>query len=196
MPGMKKKLAVLLAVFVSLAFIMTSCSSTTHFEKDRLTDFSHYKTFAWLDHSNGKKGKVNNLEEQNVQEAVSKELQKSGWKEVTSKPDVIVSYDVLIEKGIRKQSDPIYSPATSRLYFNPYTRRYGTIFYPSQFWGYQDYTVPIREGTLTITMTDANTDKTIWQGWTTEDVNNKYLTRREIQSSVKSIFRKFDIAKK
>jgi Domain of unknown function (DUF4136) len=193
---MKKKVVQLLAVFVSIIFIMTSCSSTAHIEKDRHTDFSQFKTFAWIDHNSGKKGNGNNLEEQNVHDAVSKELQKTGWKEVTYNPDVIVSYDVLIEKGTRRQSDPIYSPSTSRLYFNPYTRRYGTIFYPSQFWGYRDYNVPIREGTLTITMADANTDKTVWQGWNTDDVNSKYLTRKEIQSSVKSIFRKFDVAKK
>jgi Domain of unknown function (DUF4136) len=193
---MKKKVVQLLTVFISIIFIMTSCSSTAHIEKDRHTDFSQYKTFAWIDHNSGKKGKVNNLEEQNVHDAVSKELLEAGWKEAGNNPDVVVSYDVLIEKGTRRQSDPVYSPSASRLYFNPYTRRYGTIFYPSQFWGYRDYNVPVREGTLTITMSDANTDKTVWQGWTTDDVDSKYLTRREIQSSVKSIFRKFDIAKK
>jgi hypothetical protein len=53
----------------------------------------------------------------------------------------------------------------------------------------------VREGTVTITMLDAKTDKTIWQGWTTDQVNSKNLTGKEIQNSVKSIFRKFDVAK-
>jgi Domain of unknown function (DUF4136) len=194
---MKKMcLQLLSGAFAITILILAGCSSTAHIEKDKHTDFTQYKTFAWIDHNSGKKIKGNDLEEQNVHEAVSKELQKSGWKEVRDNPDVVVGYDVLIEKGDRKQSDPVYSPSTSRLYFNPYTRRYGTIYYPSQFWGYRDYNVSVREGTLTITMTDTNTDKTVWQGWTTDEVTSKHLTSKEIHSSVKSIFRKFDTAKK
>ena len=54
---------------------------------------------------------------------------------------------------------------------------------------------PSREGTVTITMIDAKTDKTVWQGWTTDEVNSKNLTTKEIQIAVSSIFKKFDIAK-
>jgi hypothetical protein len=62
--------------------------------------------------------------------------------------------------------------------------------------GYDNDTETVREGTLTITMVDAKTDKTIWQGWTTDDVNSRNVTQKEIQSSVNSIFRKFDVVKK
>jgi hypothetical protein len=61
--------------------------------------------------------------------------------------------------------------------------------------GYDGYTTEIRQGTLTITMVDARTDKTIWQGWTTDEVNSRNVSKKEIQSSVNSIFRKFDVAK-
>ncbi len=54
----------------------------------------------------------------------------------------------------------------------------------------------LREGTITISMIDAKTNKTIWQGWTTEEVNSRNLTSKEIQASVKNIFRKFDLARK
>jgi hypothetical protein len=194
---MKKMRLYYIAGLLAIAgFILTGCTAAVHVEKDAQADFSKYKTFAWISENNGKKGKANDLEDKSVHDAVSKELQKSSWREVTANPDVLISYDVLIERTTKRESSPVYSPATSRLYFNPYTRRYGTIFYPSQFWGYNDYNVPVREGTLTITVTDAGTDKTIWQGWTTGEVNSRHLTSREISSSVKSIFRKFDIAKK
>jgi hypothetical protein len=62
--------------------------------------------------------------------------------------------------------------------------------------GYDDYAEPIREGTVTITVTDAKTEKTVWQGWTTDQVNSHNLTTKEINNAVKSIFRKFDVAKK
>jgi Domain of unknown function (DUF4136) len=176
--------------------ILAGCTAAVHIEKDAKADFSKYKTFAWISENNGKKSKANDLEDKNVHEAVSKELQKSSWHEVTTNPDVLISYDVLVERATKRQTDPVYSQSASRLYFNPYTRRYGTIYYPSQFLGYNDYNVPVREGTLTITVTDASSDKTIWQGWTTDEVNSRYLTRKELSNSVKSIFRKFDVAKK
>jgi hypothetical protein len=62
--------------------------------------------------------------------------------------------------------------------------------------GYDNEARRVQEGTLTITMTDAKTDKMVWQGWTTDEVNSKNLTSKEIQNSVKSIFRKFDVAKR
>ena len=71
-----------------------------------------------------------------------------------------------------------------------------TIYYPSQFMGYDRDRVPSREGTVTITMIDAKTEKTIWQGWTTDEVNSRNLTSKEIQTAVRSIFKKFDLAKK
>jgi hypothetical protein len=70
-----------------------------------------------------------------------------------------------------------------------------TIYYPSQFEGYERDERPIREGTVTISMIDTKTDKTVWQGWTTDEVNSRNLTTKEIQNSVKSIFKKFDVAK-
>lgn len=192
-----KKIGFYLAGMLAMAgLLLTGCAASVHVEKDANADFTKYKTFAWISESNGKKGKTNDLEDKNVHEAVSKEMQKSSWREVTTNPDVLISYDVLIERSTKRQNDPVYSQSASRLYFNPYTRRYGTIYYPSQFLGYNDYNIPVREGTLTITVTDAHSDKTIWQGWTTDEVNSRHLTRKELSGSVRSIFRKFDVAKR
>ena len=69
------------------------------------------------------------------------------------------------------------------------------IYYPSQFLGYDRNQRSIKEGTVTISVIDAKTEKTVWQGWTTDEVNSQNLTNKEIQAAVKSIFRKFDLAK-
>jgi Domain of unknown function (DUF4136) len=131
-----------------------------------------------------------------MREAVSKELEKSaGWKESKKNPGVLLSYDVLVEKTVQQRSDPVYSRPFTRTYYNPYTRRFVNVYYPSQFRGYDNYDVPSREGTVTITMIDANTEKTVWQGWTTDEVNSKNISSKEIQNSVRAIFKKFDIAK-
>jgi Domain of unknown function (DUF4136) len=190
------------SVPVAIVFLLASCSSTAHIEKDDTADFGRYKTFAWiparLSHSGGDKedNKRNDLTAQKIRQAVNAELSKTaGWKEVKHKPDVLLSYDVLVERGSRESNSPVYSRPFTRLVYNPYTRRYMTIYYPSQFMGYERDERSIREGTVTITMIDARTEKTVWQGWTTEEVNSKNLTSREIQFAVRSIFKKFDIAK-
>ncbi|HEY0731013.1 MAG TPA: DUF4136 domain-containing protein [Chitinophagaceae bacterium] len=185
--------------FLGIVFLLASCASTAHVEKDDNADLRQYKTFAWLDRDDdGKKDKnrSNDLLEQKIKDAVNKELVKTaGWREVKSKPDVLLSYDVLVEKTVKQQNDPVYSRPYTRVFYNPTTRRYSTIYYPSQFLGYDRDEWMVREGTVTVTMIDAKTDKAVWQGWTTGEVNGRNLSTREIQGAVRSIFRKFDVAK-
>jgi hypothetical protein len=183
--------------FLGVVFLLASCASTAHIKKDDNADFSRYKTFSWIAKDNGdNKNKYEDLTEQKIKDAVNKELEKSaGWAETKHRPDVLLSYDVLVERTTKQQSDPVYSMPFTRTFFNPYTRRYFNVYYPSQFMGYESYDRAAREGTITISMIDARTDKTVWQGWTTGEVNSKNLTNREIQLAIRSIFRKFDIAK-
>jgi|SRR5436190_1912587 len=185
--------------YLSFVFLLASCASTAHIEKDDNADFKQYKTFAWIDKDGeGKndKNRSNDLTEQKIRQAVNIELEKSaGWRETKNHPDVLLSYDVLVERSVRESNSPIYTQPFTRLIYNPYTRRYATIYYPSEFAGYDRDQRQIREGTVTITMIDTRTDKTVWQGWTTDQVKNKNLTSKEIQNSVKAIFRKFGVAK-
>ena len=178
---------------IAFVFLLASCAPTAHIEKDDAVDFRNYKTFAWVEKDkNSKSG----LTEQKVRQAVSKELEKTaGWRENKRNPDVLLSYDVLVERSVKSQSDPMYTRPFTRTFYNPYSRRFYNVYYPSRFMGYDNYDVPTREGTVTITMADANTEKTVWQGWTTGEVDSRHMSTKEIQSSVKAIFRKFDIAK-
>jgi len=105
---------------------------------------------------------------------------------------VLLNFDVLVEKTTMQQSSPVYSRSFTRTFYNPYSRRFFSVYYPSQLVGYDDRRVPVKEGT--ITMTDTETDKTVWQGWTTNEVNSKNFSDKEVESSVKAIFRKFDVA--
>ena len=195
---MKRSMNWLFAGVASL-FVLASCSSTAHIEKDDNADFTRYKTFAWIDKDGeGKEdsNRTNDFTEQKIKEAVNKELEKnSGWKEVKNRPDVMLSYDVLVERSIKESNNPVYTNPYSRMVYNPYTRRYATIYYPSRFAGYERDQQTIKEGTVTVTMIDTKTDRTVWQGWTTDEVNSRNLTTKEIQNSVRSIFKKFDVAK-
>jgi len=178
------------------ALFLVSCASVAHVERDESVNLSDYKTFAWIDTKEKKaQSKGNDLLERNVVQAVNAELHKAGWRESKTKPDVFLSYDVLVERSVKEDRNPVYSRSFTRSFFNPYTGRWVSLYYPSRFLGYDHREYEVREGTVTISMIDAKTDKTIWQGWTTDEVNSRNLTSKEIQSSIKSIFRKFDVAK-
>ena len=175
--------------------LLAGCASSAHIEKDESVNFNKYKTFTWLHGENGKLENQSDLIESKIRGAVTKEFEKIGRRESKNKPDVILDYDVLVERSSQQQSEPVYSQPYSRLVYNPYTRRYATIYYPSQFLGYESYEKVIREGTITVTMIDAKNDKTVWQGWTTAEVNNRNLTNKEIQKAVANIFKKSELAK-
>lgn len=179
------------------ALMVIGCSAPVHVEKDDSVDFSRYKSYAWVDQNDNRTNRSNQLMEQKFKSAVSDALDKQGWRMDNRRPDVLISYDVLVERSTKQQSEPVYSRPFTRTYYNPYTRRYYSVYYPSEFMGYDNYETPVREGTVTITVTDTKTDKVVWQGWTTDEVNSKNLTTKEINNAVKSIFRKFnDVAKR
>jgi hypothetical protein len=187
----------LLSVAALSGLLLAGCASVAHVEKDKTVNFSNYHSYAWVETKESKNDssvKVSDLTERIIREAVNNEMAKTGWKE-SKKPDVLLTYDILVERGIKEQNNPVYSQPYTRYYYNPYSRRYVAVYYPSQFMGYDNDQQQVKEGTITIRLIDTKTDKTIWQGWTTDEVNSRNLTSKEIQNGVKSIFRKFDIVK-
>jgi hypothetical protein len=182
---------------VFVAMLAIGCSSPVHVQKDESVNLANYKTYMWVDtraneNDNSERGSA--YADISVHNSVNAELSKMGWREVSDNPDALVSYDVLVERSSEQRSDPVYSQPFTRTYFNRFTRRWNTIYYPSRFVGYDTYQVPVKEGTVTISLMDAKTDKTIWQGWTTENMNYARLTDDEISRSVRNIFNKFDVA--
>ena len=186
------------AVAFTAVILFTGCAGTEHIEKDKAADFSKYHTYAWVDKpvtEESKQSRRNELTEANIRNSVNEQLQKIGWKEVNANPDVILNYELLVEKNMKEQKDPVYSQSYTRSYYNRYTGKVNTFYYPGQFVGYDSYSTTVKEGTVTITMIDNRTDKTVWQGWTTSELVSSKITGREIDQSVKTIFRKFDAGK-
>jgi hypothetical protein len=186
-----------LGIVVLTGLSMVSCKSPVYVQKDESVNLRDYHTYTWVqtrasedDNSN----RATAYADLSVRNAVNAELAKQGWREVRNNPDVLLSYDILVERSTEQQSDPVYSQPFTRWYYNPYMRRWRQIYYPSQFVGYQNYEVPVKEGTITVTMTDASNDKVVWQAWTTERLNYSRITQDEISKSVRNIFNKFDVA--
>lgn len=185
-------------VAVMAAFLFIGCAGNAHIEKDQNADFTKYRTYSWVDKADEKESNKNrraDLTETNIRNAVNAELQKKGWVQTNSRPDVLLNYELVVEKNQVQQQDPVYSQSFTRSYYNRSTGRVHTFYYPSQFMGYDSYTTTVKEGTVTITMIDSRTDKTVWQGWTTSELNGRNITSREIDRNVKTIFKKFDAGK-
>jgi|SRR5688572_1179514 len=182
-------------MIVAIVLAAVGCSSPVYVEKDDGINLENYKTYTWVDtrsSENDNTARAAAYADISVRNAVNAELRKRGWREVTENPDALASYDILVERSSELQSDPVYSQPTTRMYYNPRTGRWSRIYYPSQFLGYQNYEVPVKEGTITISIIDANNDKAIWQGWTTENMNYTRFTSDEIGRAVKNIFKKFE----
>jgi Domain of unknown function (DUF4136) len=185
----------ILGLFPIAFILLAGCTGTAHIEKDKNTDLGKYKTYTWIDKENGKNSNhSNDIAEQSVRTSVNQELQKNGFREVKANPDLLLTYDLLIEKNVKQQNNPVYSKPYTRLYYNPYSGRYRSLYFPSQFMGYDNYETAVKEGTVTISMIDTKTDKTIWQGWSTNELHSNHLTSKDVQKNVKSIFKKFDVA--
>ena len=129
---------------------------------------------------------------------VSKELEKSGWQKArsTGSADVLIDYDIMVENEMREQSQSVYSRPQIRYFYNPYTRRINSVYYPSQYLGEDSYAVPYKSGTITINIVDNKDNKLIWQGWAETDVTSRRIQQDDMNRIVKSIFKKFDVAKR
>jgi hypothetical protein len=188
-----------IVTFITLSvFIFISCSSPVYVQRDESANLAKYRTYAWVESQSNENDNNNSgrsskgFQDMAIHNSVNLQLSKEGWREVTENPDVLVSHDILVERSTQRESSPVYSQPFTRYYYNPWARRWGSIYYPSQFMGYDTYESPVREATITISLMDARNDKTIWQGWTTEELNNRKITESEINKAVKNIFKKFD----
>ncbi|TDO29347.1 DUF4136 domain-containing protein [Sediminibacterium goheungense] len=184
-----------MTITVLMVWVMISCGRTAYVQKDADVDFSTIKTYSWVTtQANKEKASVqiknDDLTNRKIRQAIDKNLAEKGWKEVKKNPDVYLVYDIMIEEENKKVTTPVYSQSFTRWFFNPRNRRWVPVFYPSQFMGYDEDMEKVKEGTLTLTLMDADTDKTIWQGWTTSEMSGRKLTDKQIESKVKAIVAK------
>ena len=190
-----------LIILVSLFFIISA--TTAYVEKDKGFTLTAIQTYQWVETKSCENDPARRPVAETdlrIHDSVEKELTRWGWKQTDNRPDVLVSYDVLVDriKEREQQSNATYTESFTRFYYNEYSERWSLINYPSQFVGYDIYEIqtenatftPVDKATITITLLETQTDRKIWQGWTTERLKDKKLTERDIERSVNAIFRK------
>ncbi len=181
-------------VLITVTLFAMGCGSSAHVEKSPSAQMDQYKTYTWVKQTenNGKPNKRNYILEDQIRSSVDEQMQKKGYYPSNNDPDLLISTDWVVEKNRENRRSPVYTEPYQRSYYNYRTGRYHTYYFPSQFAGYENYTSTSREGTLTVTLIDASTDKTVWQGWGTRELNQSFATQKDVDKNVQAIFKKFD----
>lgn len=179
--------------YLAVAVILFACSVPAYVEQSEGVNLGSYKTYSWVDtraSENDGSERATAFADISIHNAVNRELQKWGWVETQDNPSALVTYDVFVERDVEQRQDAVYTQPFTRYFYNYRTRRWMPVYYPSQFAGYDYYTVPVKNATLTITVIDPAVDKKVWQGWTTEQMSGSRFTEDEVHRSVKRIFKK------
>src|SRR5258706_4560493 len=143
------------------ALLTGGCSNPVYVQKDDSVSLSGYHTYMWVDtkaNQSDNTTRATAYADLSIRNAVNEKLNSIGWREVSDNPDIFLGYDILVQRSVEQRSDAVYTQPFTRVYYNPFRRSWGTIYYPSQFVGDQYYDVPVQEGTVTITIMDANSD--------------------------------------
>ena len=176
----------------ALLFMCFSCSTVAYIQKDDGINLSGTKNYMWIDTRADETDiakKATSYADVSIHTSLNAELTKRGWIEVTENPDLLISYDILMENTVKTQKELLYSRPFTRSYYNPSGKKWSTIYYPSQFQGYEIYETPVKSGTVTITIVDAKTDKNVFQGWTVENLQNSGISNENIKKSILAILK-------
>ena len=187
---MKKAQVFFGSLLALAAFVFAGCGVPAHVEKDPSVSLKNYRTYAWISDHKGAKG-YQGLEEKNLKDLVNKQLEKNGWRQVKNNPDVLVDYDIMVENDVKNQSSPVYSNPYVRYFYNPWTGRINSLYYPSQYLGENSYGVPYKSGTITLNVVDTKSNSLVWQGWAETEITSKRLQQDDMKKVVKAIFKKF-----
>jgi hypothetical protein len=184
----------LMAVVAGL-LIFSGCGPSTTVSKDNSYDLSKVRTYSWVSAQRdslgqGTSSRGSDLVNNKIRAGLDKNLSAAGWQLVNDNADVFLVYDAGVQRENRTTTDPVYTTPMTRWYYSRFRRGYVPIYYPSTLVGYNNSVETVNEGTVTLTVIDAKTDKTIWQGTATDDVNGRRMNDNEIDDYTRAIIKK------
>jgi Domain of unknown function (DUF4136) len=187
-----KNSSLIVSLSVSVIFILSGCLATSHIEKADDVNLSRYRTFGWATIDSNQQLAGNDIINANIKNMITEELEKKGMHKNERNPDLLLEYNVAVEKDKRQVNNPVYSTPTIQPFYNPATRRISNYYIPSQLMGYDNYEVAVQNGMLTINIYDARSKKLIWQGWSQNELRRGSLTTSDVKQNVHVILKKLD----
>ncbi len=176
-----------IAVIMVAVVTMAGCASTpnTYANADPSANFAQFQTYGFVPAMGTDTRDYQSLQTNYLKSAIGSELQNRGMSESNS-PDLLINFHVHTKEKIRSHSVP--------------TGHIGAFYDP--FWdtwgGYGGWRTEVRqytEGTLTIDVVDANSNKLVWEGAAVGRVTNKDLKdlRGAIDSAVTEIMKSYPV---
>ena len=194
---MKTRNKILAGLVICTTTLLISCTVfNVGTDQDNSIDFKQYKTFAWYakDPTTIKNDQFDNqILESNIKNIVSAELKKRGYKVDIDSPDVLLDFDIMIEKKTDQQQVPIYSYPYNYGYYNPYRPSNNPYLYQQRIVGYQTQNIPYKDGTLTLSMIDRKTSRLVWRGWGEGVVTDVQLYESQLPKGIDEIFKNFPV---
>ena len=157
--------------YLSLVFLLASCASTAHIEKDDNTDFSRYKTFTIRDGQLNSKNPALNSElvKKQIENDIVRDLSARGLEVVTGRADLNVRYRF----GSARKAELESYPAGWRGLGTRVVR------------------VPYTEGTLVIDLRDPATRSLVWRGIASEEKSDGAKIEGKLNDMVRKAIEKY-----
>jgi len=219
----KKSLYILLSFVFILCLVKCRVYNDIYSEYDHSTDFSQYKTFAWLPDSGiaARKDSFrntaydNDVIRNNAKNYINHQLVDRGLSIHVDKPDAVFQLILLNEKKQRIVTDfPAYYPGP--YYYGAY-RHFpyyydGRTYYPYYYLYYDYYTYygwgcanfycnndvftykqTYVKGTITINMFDRKQKKLLWTASAEGNIYDPSIIKEEVDPAVRKLMRTFPI---
>jgi hypothetical protein len=182
---------IVLSMIALLILFVSGCAVT---DIDREVNFNGYRKYAW------KKADVDvvnpiyesDLINKKIETVVQEEFAKKGIVLANNnKPDFFVNYNIRTEK--KQQTINNYQG----LGYYPFWglgwgwRMPYMMGYPSYGYGGMPYTREYTQGTLILDVVDAHSNKLVWRGSVSGNVDNVKNLQRQIEKGVKAIMKKY-----
>jgi Domain of unknown function (DUF4136) len=196
-------------ILAFIALIMMGCNAYTgiYATQEPTTDFTKYKTFAWLDDKADTVNSPYNNEiiRNNMRNYFSKEMSDRGYRVEVDNPDMLLE---LVVKNTphtvkyRTYNDQYYyRPYYYRsVYYSPYRNRYYYVTQPRYVYAvppYYNSTTTHKEthidNSVTLNIVDAQAKQLIWTGTVEADIYDPSVIKRDIHPAIEKLMKKFPV---
>jgi hypothetical protein len=201
-----------LLIISLLLLIFSSCSTYTkvHSDYDRSTDFSNYKSFAWLpDKADTTNSPYNNeIIRNNIRNYFGKCMSDRGYAFNAEAPDMLMQ---LVITNAKKTVERTYNPRPSIYYYRPYY--FGSVYYQPYHGGYfyryypEYYYTPSLlaqgvtttqaidyvNGAITLNLIDRKQNKLVWAGTAEGDIYDPSVISKDLHPAVHRILAQYPV---
>jgi len=198
-------------ILVFAPLLLAGCiSMNIDSQSDIATNFSNYKTYAWLrrdkDFKHADPNIDNDIIENRIIAYTNTELEARGYSVDTLSPDILLDFNIVTQQKTMQTQVPVYSTTYTRpYYYNPYNNNpynnYNNAYsyYPAYngpttyISGYKTLNTPYEDGTVSIYILNRTTNKLIWKASAEGSVDDVSSFQWELPKDIHAMFKRYPV---